>query len=285
MNMKKNTFLKIYFLLFIVIFLLLTGKNINAEIYSDNGFIARINYSPFGIGKIRCPYMEEKIGSVYTESENTNKTLTSKNYTASLAYYHDFFLCQFSFTDASVYKQYFETDKGNIHNVNTDSRIWDLKIGRRFSIKGSPGYTLFYINGKILRYTLSYRKTEFTAYGYSAGYEGFYTFGLKHQIEFAFATEIYYGIYQSVDYSSEIDCVSTRQYSYSGGAMLGAGIWYDPWDTAFMLTTRAIIDQVAFNADHNSKNFTVEAGFMALNFGFEIIYHFAFNKYNQEASQ
>ena len=246
----------------------------------DRGPFTAFSYSPSGTGYLYAPGPAGSSGD-YTEPESSSVFSSASRLYISGGYYYNFLQGDLSYTRTSIKNQTTDLSNDKELKSGTDSSVM-LRAGYRFSIPGDTSYSWFFLGLKRYSYD-AFGGTEVSAYGWLAGYSGFYSFGLSSNLEFVFTVDTYLGTYRYDDFSSDNGYTgASKRYSVTAGAGIGAGVQYEPYNITLLLKVSADINRIAYEADYNGSSEKFRAGSSSLCAGFEVRYVIPDESYNEK---
>ena len=246
----------------------------------DRGPTAVFSYSPAGTAYLYTPGPEGRSGDSTKPASDSMLTSASRLYLSG-GYYYDIFQGDFSYTRINIKNQVSDFSSDDDLKKCTDSSIM-LRAGYRFSIPGDTSYSWLFLGLKRYNYD-SIGGTEVTAYGWLAGYSGFYSFGLSSNYEFVLAVDTYLGTYRFDDFSSDNGYTGvSKRYSVTAGAGIGAGVQYEPYNITLLLKISTEINRIAYDADYYGSSRKFSAGSMSGCIGFEVRYIIPDESYNEK---
>lgn len=246
----------------------------------DRGPTAAFSYSPLGSGYLNTPGPDGRSGDSAKPKSDSRLTSASRLYLSG-GYYYDFLQADLSYTRTKVDQQIsdFSSDTDSMSGI--DSSLM-LRGGYRFSIPGDTSYTWLFLGLKRYDFT-SIRGTDVTAYGWLAGYSGFYSIGLSSDYEFVIALDLYLGTYRFDSFSSDNGYEHARKrYSVTAGGGIGAGVQYEPYNVTLLLKISADINRIAYEANYlgHARKFSVGTASGCL--GLEVRYAIPNERYNEK---
>lgn len=246
----------------------------------DSGPIAAFSYSPAGSGYLSFPGPDGHSGDSAEPKSDSRFTSASRLYLSG-GYYYDFLQADLSYTRTSVDRQISDFSSDTDLMSGIDSSLM-LRGGYRFSIPGDTSYTWLFLGLK--RYDFSAeRGTDVTAYGWLAGYSGFYSIGLSSDYEFVIALDLYVGTYRFDRFSSDSGYEHVRKrYSVTAGGGIGAGVQYEPYNVTLLLKLSADMNSIAYDAQYQGHARKFSAGTASGCLGFEVRYSIPNERYNEK---
>ena len=246
----------------------------------DRGPFAAFSYSPSGTGYLYAPSPAGSSGD-YTKPESSSVFSSASRLYISGGYYYDFLQGDLSYTRTSIKNQTTGLSYDKELKSGTDSSVL-LRAGYRFSIPGDTSYSWFFLGLKRYGYD-AFGGTAVTAYGWLAGYSGFYSFGLSSNIEFVIAVDTYLGTYRFDDFSSDSGYTGvSKKYSVTAGAGIGAGVQYEPYNITLLFKISADTSRIAYDANYQGSSRKVMGGSSYVCAGFEIRYVIPDESYNEK---
>jgi hypothetical protein len=247
----------------------------------DNGPFASLSYASQGAGFMFLPRRSGGSGTDTTKPYDGNEFDSASRLHAGLGYYYDFLQADLSYTKTRITSQ--SSDFLQPDDLQSgEASAYCLRFGKRFSTPGDTSYSWLYLGLKQYNFQSSAGSLDVTGYGYVAGYSGFYSFGLKYDMEFVFTLDAYFGSYRFEKFSSSIDMQDvTKKYSFTGGAGIGTGLQYEPWNIAILLKISSEIDYLVYDAASAGSKRSFAAGGYAHCIGFEVMYVLPSEKYNE----
>jgi hypothetical protein len=266
-----NTFLMIS------AFLLSTG----AVFAVDRGLFASLSYAPQGAGYMFLARRNGANGTDSTKPYSGYEYDSATRMNVGLGYYYDFLQADLSYTKTDISSQ--SSDFLAPDDLQSgEASAYSLRFGKRFSTPGDTSYTWLYLGLKQYNFQSSAGSLDVTGYGYFVGYSGFYSFGLKYDMEFVLKGDAYFGSYRFEKFSSNIgfDNVSKR-YSFTGGAGIGAGVQYEPYNITFLIKLSSEMDYLVYDALYAGSKKKFAVGGHAHCIGIELMYVLPSDKYNE----
>jgi hypothetical protein len=247
---------------------------------TDRGPVVSFSYSPSGIGYLSAPGPEGNGGDTTKPESGSGLTSASRLYLSG-GYYYDYLQADLSYTRTKISKQVSDFNSEDGLKSAVDSSIL-LRCGYRFSNPGDTSYTWLYAGLKRYSYE-SFGGTDLTAYGWLAGYSGFYSFGLSSNYEFVLALDLYLGTYRFDDFSSDNGYTGvSKRYSVTSGAGIGAGVQYEPYNVTLLLKLSADINRIAYDAKYLGSSRKFSTGSLSGCIGFEVRYTIPGESYNEK---
>ena len=246
----------------------------------DRGPTASFSYSPSGLGYLYAPGPDWNSGDTTKPESGSALSSASKLYLSG-GYYYDYLQADLSYTRTNISKQVSDFNSEDGLKSAIDSSIL-LRCGYRFSNPGDTSYTWIYLGLKRYSYD-SFSGTDVTAYGWLAGYSGFYSFGLSSNYEFVLALDLYLGTYRFDDFSSNNGYTGvSKRYSITSGAGIGAGVQYEPYNVTLLLKLSADINRIAYDAKYLGSSRKFSTGSLSGCIGFEVRYTIPGESYNEK---
>jgi len=247
----------------------------------DRGPVAAFSYSPIGTGYLYLPGPNGNNGADKTKPDSTSRYTSSTRLFLSGGYYYDFLQADLSYTRLTVDDQKSDYSADDSLLSGSDSSFV-LRFGSRFSIPGDTSYSWLYLGLKRYSFSSSSRGVDVTAYGYLAGYSGFYSFGLSSDYEFVLALDAYLGTYRFDRLSTDIDYRNvSKRYSVSVGGGVGIGVQYEPYNTALLLKLSSDYNRIAYDMTFTGRNRKISVGNGAFCVGLEVRYSLPSVTYNE----
>jgi len=246
----------------------------------DRGPTASLSYSPSGLGYLYTPGPEGN-GTDSTKPESGSGLTSASRLYLSGGYYYDFLQGDLSYNRTKISKQVSDFNSDDGLKSATDSSL-TLRGGYRFSIPGDTSYTWLFLGLKRYSYN-SFGGTGVTAYGWLAGYSGFYSFGLSSNYEFVLALDLYLGTYRFDDLSSGNNYAGvSKRYSVTSGAGIGAGVQYEPYNITLLIKLSAEMNRIAYDAEYLGSSRKFSTGSLSGCIGFEVRYTIPSESYNEK---
>ncbi len=247
----------------------------------QHGPLFGFSYFPLGYGRMNLPYAGIGAGTASTIPEEGNSSKSAGKYSLRAGYYYDFFQGDISYGSATIRNQLFNnSDLGN-DIPGLEKKVFLLRGGKRFSDPGDSTYHLLYFGLKRMISSSEYEDMKLTVYGYLAGYEGFYTFGIKHPVEFVIKTNAYIGTYRKDKFKSDQQFENIdRKNSLYAAAELGIGFLNEPLDTTILVKLSGDFDHIAYRSKLSGQSIDFACRTISGYLGFEIIYAIPNFKYN-----
>ncbi|MBN2040188.1 MAG: hypothetical protein JW864_09115 [Spirochaetes bacterium] len=261
--------------------IILTGfKSVFASV--QHGTVFSLAYFPFGYGRMNVPYADAVAGTANTLPEEGSSFKSAGKYSVSAGYFYASYQADLSYESATIRNQLFDNSSLGDEIIEAERTVFLLRGGKRFSDPGDSTYHYLYFGLKRMSSCSDYEDLELAAYGYLAGYEGFYTFGIKSSIEFAVKFNAFIGTYRKESFDSDLQFENIdRKNSVTAGAELGIGFLYEPEDVAVLLKFSNDFDQIAYNAEVSGSNLDFAYRIQGSYLGIEVVYSIPNFKYNK----
>jgi hypothetical protein len=264
--------------LFVVLMIVRYISPLSAE---DRGPMFAFSYCPSGAGGLFLSGPSGSYGGDSTKPDTGSPYSSAKRLYVSTGYYYNFLQADISYLHLRVNNQKsdYRTTEGLLDG--SDSSV-TVRAGKRFSVPGDTSYTWLYLGLKRYGYNSSLRDVNLTAYGYLAGYSGFYSFGLSHDMEFVITLDAYLGTYRFEKISTGSDYQDiTKRFSVSFGGGVGVGVQYEPYNMSLLLKVSYDYNRVAYNARYAGGSRRFSAGAQGYCFGIEARYVMPSVEYNE----
>jgi hypothetical protein len=264
--------------LFVISIIILCISPLSAE---DRGPMISFSYCPSGMGGLFLSGPNGNYGGDSTKPDAGSQYSSASRLYISTGYYYNFLQADISYLRLAVNNQKsdYHTTEGLLDG--SDSSV-TVRAGKRFSVPGDTSYTWLYLGLKRYGFNSSLRDVNLTAYGYLAGYSGFYSLGLSYNMEFVITLDAYLGTYRFEKISAGSDYQDiTKRFSVSFGGGVGVGVQYEPYNMTLLLKVSYDYNRVAYNARYAGGSRRFSAGAQGYCFGLEARYVLPSVEYNK----
>ena len=248
----------------------------------NHGPVIKAFYAPYGGGSYLVPHDPSinggqegfTSGSAVIDEDDSLKTLSG--YSISGGYFYGWIQGDISYTyinsdDLCVVKA---STPGDELEADASLRIFDAKIGYRFSNPGDTSYKWLYLGIRHTQLDISYNNTGVDSTGFLGGFYGFSSFGLSGPFEFVLTYDIYAGTYRYDNnrLSTNVDINIDRKFAADFGLSGGMGVQYEPWDLAIVLKVSPFITWNKYKSRDMGNDRETEAALSGTMIGIEIIF-------------
>lgn len=265
---------------FILCYALLAFHNSHAAV--QHGPVFDLAYFPLGYGRMNIPYSSTIAGSANTVPGEGSTWTSARKYLLSAGYFYDFLQADISYESTTIMNQVFSKSSIGDDIPKTERDVYMLRGGKRFSHPGDSTYHFIYLGFKRMSSCSEYENIELTAYGYFAGYEGFYTFGRKYPVEFVTKINAFIGTYRKEKFESDFQFeYLNKKNSITAKIDIGIGFLYEPNDIAMLVKLSNDYDRIKYRSYLNDSSLEFSFTTLSSYIGFEIIYNIPNIKYNK----
>ncbi len=270
----------------IIISAFIFSSLIPAAVYShgpvQHGPVLGFSYFPLGYGRMNIPYTGIAAGTANTIPGEGSSYTSAGKYSLRAGYYYNFYQGDISYEDITIRNQLFHNSYLGNNIPGLEKKVFLLRGGMRFSDPGDSTYHLLYCGLKRMSSSSEYEDMKLSAYGYLAGYEGYYTFGIKHPVEFVIKTGASIGTYRKDKFQSDHQFENIeRKNSLSAAGELGIGLLNEPRDISILLKLSGDFDHIAYRSTLSGQSVDFAFRTMSGYLGFEIFYTIPNFKYNR----